>query len=109
MLAELNDEKSDIGLGMKREAETIKSQMPIADEDVEEEMMTAWDDVSGADLDPKAVRVARAEEIAYVRKMGVYTKVPMNECLTKTGKQPTSTRRIDTNKGGAPTPITDQV
>ena len=38
----------------------------------------AWatDDVSGAILDPNEVRKARALEIEYFRKMGVYTKVP---------------------------------
>ena len=40
----------------------------------------AVDDVSGALLDPKMVKKARAEEIEYVRTMKLYTKVPISEC-----------------------------
>ena len=35
----------------------------------------AFDDVSGAELDPKIVKEARKIEIEYFRKMGVYTRV----------------------------------
>ena len=104
MFAELNNENVDNGKSMREEAEKIKNKLPTADEDGEEEMMTAWDDVSGAELDPKAIRDARAEEIAYVRKMGLYTKVPIKECMVKTGKQPISTRWIDINKGDTNNP-----
>ena len=41
--------------------------------------------MSGAGLDPQAVRQARAEEIEYVRKMGLYTDVPTKECYDKIG------------------------
>ena len=54
--------------------------------------------MSGAALDPSAVKKARAEEIDYVRKMHLYTKVPISECLAKTGKQPIAVRWIDVNK-----------
>ena len=81
MLAELGDGKTADGRSMKAESEKIRKQLPTADEDNDEETMTAWDDVSGAALEPKAVRVARAEEIAYVRKMNLYTKVPRAECV----------------------------
>ena len=104
MLAELGDERIGDGRGMKAVAEKIKKHIPIADEDNDEEMMIAWDDVSGVALEPKAVIVARAEEIEYVRKMNVYTKVPIKECVMKTGKQPISTRWIDVNKGDAQNP-----
>ena len=104
MLAELNNEKSDNGMDMTRETEKIKNQMPTADEDVEEEMMTTWDDVTGAELNPKAIKATRAEEIAYVRKTGLYAKVPIKECLMKTGIQPINTRWIDINKGDTANP-----
>ena len=42
-------------------------------------MERAWDDVSGAGLNPKAVRQARTEDIEYVKKMNLYTKVPISE------------------------------
>ena len=83
MLADLNNGKGIDGMDLKREVEKIQSQMPTADEDVEDEMVTAWGDVSGAALDPKAVKAARAEEIAYVRKNGLiyknYYKGVLNE------------------------------
>ena len=39
----------------------------------------AVDDVSGAFLDPKMIKKARADEIEYVRTMKLYTKVPISE------------------------------
>ena len=45
------------------------------------------------------VREARKEEVEYIRKMNLYTKVPIKECLEKTGKQPIQTMWIDVNKG----------
>ena len=65
----------------------------------------ATDDVSGADLDPKMVVKARADEIDYVRTMKLYTKVPISECVAKTGKQPIATRWIDVNKQDAANPL----
>ena len=65
----------------------------------------AEDDVSGAYLDPKMVRNARKDEIDYVRSMKLYTKVPISECLAKTGKQPIAVRWIDVNKQDAANPL----
>ena len=50
----------------------------------------AVDDVSGAFLDPKMVNKVRADEIEYVRAMKLYTKVPISDCIAKTGKQPSN-------------------
>ena len=55
----------------------------------------AWDDVSGAELDPKLVRVARSEEMEQFKKHEVYVKVIENECWQATGKAPIGTRWID--------------
>ena len=44
----------------------MKKYKIVEDED-EHELEMAWDDVSGATLDPKEVRRARREEIEYVR------------------------------------------
>ena len=82
----------------------MRSKYPTVEEDNGKEMEQAWDDVSGASLDPSAVRKARAEEIEYVRKMQLYTKVPIEECYRKTGKAPISVRWIDINKGDAANP-----
>ena len=59
----------------------------------------AWDDVSGKYLDADAVRQARADEIEYYRKMGVYKKVPIAECLARTGHKPIGVRWVDIDKG----------
>ena len=39
-----------------------------------------WDDMSGEELEPNLIRLARAEEMAEVRKHNVYTKVPITQC-----------------------------
>ena len=65
----------------------------------------AVDDVSGAYLDPKMVKKARAEEIEFVRSMKLYTKVPIKECLAKTGKQPIAVRWTDVNKQDTSNPL----
>ena len=66
--------------------------------------LIAFDDVSGAELDPKMVQKARRDEIEYVRSMNLYTKVSISECLAKTGKKPIAVRWIDVNKGDAKNP-----
>ena len=62
-------------------------------------MWFATDDVSGSPLDPSLVTKARREEMKYFKEMGVYVKVPKQECWTQTGKDPIAVRWIDTNKG----------
>ena len=85
---------------LMEEAETIKARYKTIEEDDSPDLEVAWDDVSGAELDPKAVRKARVEEIEYVRKMNLYTKVPIKQCYSRTGTGPISTRWIDINNGG---------
>lgn len=48
----------------------------------------AWDDVTGVELDLDKVRFARQEEVAYIRKMGLYNKVPREECWKTSAKSP---------------------
>ena len=45
----------------------------------------AWDDVSGKYLDADTVKQARASEMDYYRKMSVYRKVPISECIADWG------------------------
>ena len=66
--------------------------------------MVAFDDVSGEELDPKAVAAARQEEIAYFRSMNVYKKVSLDECRARTGNGPIQCRWIDINKGDRKNP-----
>ena len=65
---------------------------------------TAWayDDVSGAVLPPQLVKDARKLEIEYVKKMGVYTKVPKAQAV---GKKVIKLRWIDVNKMDALNPM----
>ena len=91
----------DIARGMTTMDELKKIQLNAAqchEDNYDESGEYAVDDVSGAYLDPKMVKKARAEEIEYVRSMKLYTKVPIKECLAKTGKQPIAVRWIDVNK-----------
>ena len=57
------------------------------------------DDQSGAELDPQEVERAMIAEIEYFKSMGVYEKVPIEECWSVTGSDPVSTRWMDINKG----------
>ena len=60
--------------------------------------MEAVDDVSGEVLDTKLVMEARRTEIAFFRKMGVYTKVPRAQAGDA---KIIPTKWIDTGKGDA--------
>ena len=77
---------------LMEEANSITENYKTVEEDQSEELEIAWDDVSGAELDPRDVRRARTEEIEYVRKMGLYTKVSTKECYERIG------RRLSLNK-----------
>lgn len=101
LLAELEGSDGKNGKELAKTAKELQEQWKTVEDDDEEEMAVAWDDVSGATLDPNKVKAARAEELEYVRKMNLYTKVPVSECLRKIGKPPISVRWIDINKGDA--------
>ena len=72
--------------------------------DASSHMWFATDDVSGAPLNPKLVRNARQEEMKYFKEMGVYVKVPKQECWAQTAKNPIAVRWIDINKGDKENP-----
>ena len=82
----------------------LRSRCKIVEEEEDEPMMEAYDDVSGAQLDFKKVQIARREEVQYVREMQLYDKVPINERKQRTGKSPTTVRWIDINKGDEANP-----
>ena len=44
-------------------------------------------------------KAARAEEFTEIHRMGVYEKVPIEQCLRQTGRMPVGTRWVDVNKG----------
>ena len=58
----------------------------------------AWDDVSGADLNVEDVKAARALEMTYFEKLGVYDRVSIDD-MKKTGGKLIGTRWVDVNKG----------
>ena len=57
------------------------------------------DDASGKLLDPEGVRQARAVEMGHVKELGVYRKVPIQQCWDKTRRGPIAVRWVDINKG----------
>ena len=50
------------------------------------------------------VRKARTEEMQYFRDMRVYEKVPIEECISATGRKPIAVRWVDINKGDSTQP-----
>ena len=71
---------------------------PTTEEDNEAALMEAWDDVSGKELDPDKVTAARQEEVAYIHKTRLYTKVPRDKAK-KLGAKIITVRWIDISKG----------
>ena len=58
-----------------------------------------WDDMSGKELNPQMVRIARQDEMKEFRDHQVYVKVSLAECSQNTGNQPIGCRWVDINKG----------
>ena len=59
----------------------------------------ATDDITNDELDPAEVRASRMEEMQFVKKMPVYEERSLEECWSRTGRPPTSTRWVDSKKG----------
>ena len=59
MRLNINNDKNTISEELRREEQSIKKKYRTIEEDNIEELEMAWDDVSGAALDPKKVRQAR--------------------------------------------------
>ena len=57
------------------------------------------EDIAGKEVRPEQVRIARQEEMAEFRKHNVYEKMPIQECLQRTGRKPIGVRWVDINKG----------
>ena len=62
-----------------------------------------WDEITGAVLDPKAVKDARKLEVEYMHNLGVYVPATMAEAQAA-GCKPIPTRWLDTNKGDEANP-----
>ena len=72
--------------------------VPI-EEDYDQELAEAWDDIDGQELHPETVKKARALEKEWYRKMNVHEKRPIEECFEKTKKPPIKVKWDDRNKG----------
>ena len=90
--------------GLKR-LMTVDSNMKVEEvhkdgdhEDMDAKLQEAWDDVSGAALDPKEVRRARLKEIQYIKDKKVWRRIPRQEALRR-GYKIVKGRWIDVNKG----------
>ena len=75
------------------------NQEPDIDFSLAEDWTLFTDEVSGKALEASLVRAARAEEIEYAVRYGVWDPVPISEAYQRTGKPPISSRWIDINKG----------
>ena len=71
----------------------------VEESKVEAEEGEFWDSVTGVPLIPQLVIQAREEEMKEFRKHEVYVKVPIKECLERTGKKPIGVTWVDVNKG----------
>ena len=58
-----------------------------------------FDDLTGKPLRPDLIRSARLDEKIGVNKHNVFTKVPIQQCIDRTGKQPIETRWVDKQRG----------
>ena len=72
-------------------------------EDNEGELMQAWGDVTGDEFDAQKVALARQEEVEYIHKTNLYTKVLRSKAKSQ-GAKVITVRWIDINKGDALNP-----
>ena len=63
-----------------------------------------WDDAKGGWLDNELVQAARKEEMEYVRKHGVYIRVPRWMCFAEQVKHPSKPGGLIRTKGRPRTP-----
>ena len=70
----------------------------VPEEESDIQWKRAWDDVTGKELDPEMVQQARAQEMNYVRKKGVWRTISRAEAI-RNGWKVVPTRWIDINKG----------
>ena len=99
LLAQLGKNEDTDSVELLNVAKDMEARYKTVEEEDNELLEEAWGDVSGARLRPGEVKKARQEEVDYIHKMNLYTKVPIAECHKRTGKAPIIVRWIDINKG----------
>ena len=70
----------------------------------EQELLSVWEgwhwhDNKGGWLDPELCAKARREEVEYIRRHKMYTRVPRETCPRETGRAPIKTGWAETDKG----------
>jgi len=95
----------------EREDREDLQDMDMVEVDEEENPINEWDgdeaytdQKTGGDIDPELAKAARAEEVRFMEKIGLYDEVPIRECWEETGSPPVSTKWVDINKGSAEKP-----
>ena len=78
-MASLGGSLNDLD-GLNRAFGSIMAECRTVEEDDGAEFLSAYDDVSGAELDPKEAYKARMDEVRFIRDMKLYDKVPIKEC-----------------------------
>ena len=61
-------------------------------------MPEAWDDIHNVFLEPDKVTAARAEEMSFFKKLGVYRRVP-RAIIQQVGGKIVTVKWLDTKKG----------
>ena len=87
-------------IGSVEESEDKNANMKMdlrAEEDCEQELMEACDDIDGQELDSELV--ARALAMEWYTKINVYEKRPIEECFEKTERPPIRVKSVDRNEG----------
>ena len=93
------NELSTEGAGPSPDGETNEPENKWDAPAEEHEDSEFYDTTTGAPLRKEAVLKARQEELGWVHKQRIYTKVPLEECWQTTGKAPITLKWIDKNKG----------
>ena len=73
--------------------------LAVNDEEIDEDVDWAVDDNTGKELNPKEVRDARAEELDFMMKLGVFDLVDRDVATMAGCKKPTTVKWIDIDKG----------
>ena len=90
---DLEDEEGDVEVGgMELNDEEVMGGWDVGGED-------CIDLKTGTKIDPQLAAEARVEEVRYMEKIRLYEEVPVEECWTRTGRPPVSTKWVDVNKG----------
>ena len=103
-MAQLGGHESTNSVESLNAANELHHKYKTAEEDDNELLEEAWDDATGARSNPEGVKRARNEEVEYVHKADLHTKVPITERDKKTGKAPISVRWVDINMGDGERP-----